>query len=138
MREVALSQSFQAAHTHDPPWVVVMLVDGAPLAPPAAPVAPFAAVLAPLKATTYAPEFRVAVTITPLRVVGATACQISAVPASVLLRTRSVQASPPPATPEKLWLPAATGPSDMRNANRTSLAVWVESDGDVIDVAGTD
>ncbi len=64
---------------------------------------------------------RVAVTVTFDNFAVATACQISAVPACALLRSRSVHVSPPPVTEEKDSPPALLGPSEPRKARTSSL-----------------
>ena len=81
---------------------------------------------------------RVAVTVTPLSVRGATASQIPAVPGCALVGPRSVQVKPPPATDEKLCPPATFGPSDATKATRWSLALVVVSGAEVMGLAAVD
>ncbi len=139
VRSAARSQSLPTPQTQEPPRVVVRVAVGAPVAalPPAA--APSTAWSAPTKATTVIeptkePLARVAVTVTLVRVEAAFACQISAVPAWVLARRRRRQVSPPPVTPEKLWL-TVVGPSEVMNASSTSFGFVVDSAGEEIVVA---
>lgn len=74
-------------------------------------------------------------TLTFDRVVVATACQISDVPACALLRSRRVHVSPPPLTEENDWPAAPFGPSELMNASTSSLDCDVEKLGDLIVVA---
>ena len=122
--------------------MVVSFTDGAPEAALWLEVAPLVVVLAPTKLTMsiepwypepwYPPAPRVAVTVTFLRAVVATACQISTSPAWELDRWRSVQVKPAPVTPEKACEPPRAGPSLPRNATTSSLGRVVEKDGDVM------
>src|SRR6266568_1229693 len=103
VRAVLLSQSNPVAQTHELSRVVFNDTCGAPVKAELVAVAPLVVVSAPLKPTTvmspeYLPYARVAVTLTLVTGVAATACQISDVPYVPLLRDRKVQLKLPPVT----------------------------------------
>jgi hypothetical protein len=125
-------------HTHDPALVVVSDTVGDPV-PAFAPATGPSATLALLNPTTvidptHAPLDLVAVTVALLSGPGATAVQISDVPACVLVRCRSRQVRPPPVTPEKLTGPP-WGPSEVTNATTSSFDPVVVSPPTAIEVA---
>ena len=101
VRATALSQSTPTPHTHEFALVVVTMPVCGPLAPLADSVAPMPldpfvpVVSAPVKLTTLMDEAddcaNVAVTLTFVNAVAATARQISAVPRRTFVRTTNVQ-----------------------------------------------
>src|SRR4051794_41598260 len=68
--------------------------------------------------------------LTLLSAVGATACQISAVPGWAFVRWRSVQVRLPPLTVAIDWPDARLGPSDATNATSSSPGLAVLSGGE--------
>jgi hypothetical protein len=122
---------------------VVSVADGAPVDPLAPPAAPSIVVLAPVKATTvidpeYDPLPRLAATTTLLNGLGATACQISAVPAWPFVRDRRRQVNPPPVTPVMVCEFAVDGPSEEMNATISSLPDVVVNAGALMLVPAVD
>jgi len=116
--------------------VVVTVALGGPLVELAPAVAP-SAVSAFLKAAIvmepcHEPLERVAVTVVAVSGPGATACQISAVPAWVFWRLRRVQVRPPPETPLNEMVPLPLGPSELRKARISSFDCVVVMAGEVI------
>ncbi len=131
VRGVAASQSLATPQTQEPGWLVVSDTDGAPLAAPAAADVPTPAALA--NATSWIdwwkPAFAgVDVTWRPEIGPGATAFQISDVPARWLARRTSTHCRPPPLT-VVVCRPAPLGPSEDTKARSRSFDLRVENAG---------
>jgi hypothetical protein len=132
VRDLALSQSLPAAHTHDPATEVVSVVAAAPIeADPLAFTPMFGA--APVNDATeiapcHDPLARVALTTAFVTVDDAYAVQTSAAPACALARDAKRQVSPAPETEAMLWEPG-TGPSVDTKATSSSFGPAVENVG---------